>query len=198
MTKNFLKSLLAASIFAVAQAAALAAPARIVTLGKTNPPIGHYDYCRSNPTACEARQTDGQIQLTEAKWKTMLTVNYTGNTTIEPLTDQEIYGVEERWILPTTVGDCEDYVLLKQKMLVQRGFSPSNLLIAVLLQPSGAGHAVLVVRTDRGDFILDNLRNKVLLWSDTEYTFLKLQSPRHEGQWLKILDDRTPVVGSTD
>ncbi|MGV3553039.1 transglutaminase-like cysteine peptidase [Rhizobium sp.] len=197
MTKTYLKGLLAASIMTIATIAQ-AAPASITTLGRTNPPIGHYEMCQSNPSMCGPTKEVGPLELTEAKWKTMLKVNYTANSTIEPLTDQEIYGVEEKWVLPTTVGDCEDYALLKQKMLVERGFSPSNLLIAVLLQPSGAGHAVLVVKTDRGDFVLDNLRNKVLLWSDTEYTYLKLQSPKHAGQWLKVLDDRTPVVGSTD
>jgi len=199
MTKTYLKGLLAATIFAAAQTAALAAtPANMLTLGKTNPPIGHYEYCKANPKSCGAMNDDGPMQLTEAKWKTLLKVNYTANSTIEPLTDQEIYGVEERWVMPTTVGDCEDYVLLKQKMLIQRGFSPSDLLITVVLQPNGDGHAVLVVRTDRGDFVLDNMRNKVLLWSDTEYTFLKRQSPRNAAQWVKIEDDRTPVVGSVD
>lgn len=198
MTKTCLKGLLAAATFAVAQTAALAAPANMLTLGKTNPPIGHYEYCKANPKTCGSTNDDGPISLTEAKWKTLLKVNYTANSTIEPLTDQEIYGVEERWVMPTTVGDCEDYVLLKQKMLIQRGFSPSDLLITVVLQPNGDGHAVLVVRTDRGDFVLDNMRNKVLLWSDTEYTFLKRQSPKNAGQWVKIEDDRTPVVGSVD
>ena len=58
------------------------------------------------------------------------------------------------------------------------------------------GHAVLVVRTDRGDFVLDNMRNKVLLWSDTEYTFLKMQSSRHAAQWVKIDDNHSPALGS--
>ena len=199
MTKTYLKGLLAATIFAAAQTAALAAaPANMLTLGKTNPPIGHYEYCKSNPKSCSGMSDDGPMQLTEARWKTLLKVNYTANSSIEPLTDQEIYGVEERWVMPTTVGDCEDYVLLKQKMLIQRGFSPSDLLITVVLQPNGDGHAVLVVRTDRGDFVLDNMRNKVLLWSDTEYTFLKRQSSKNAAQWVKIEDDRTPVVGSVD
>jgi predicted transglutaminase-like cysteine proteinase len=199
MTKTYLKGLLAAAVFATAQTAALAAaPASMLTLGKTNPPIGHYEYCKSNPKTCGAVNDDGPLQLTEAKWKTLLKVNYAANSSIEPLTDQEIYGVEERWVMPTTVGDCEDYVLLKQKMLIQRGFSSSDLLITVVLQPNGDGHAVLVVRTDRGDFVLDNMRNKVLLWSDTEYTFLKRQSSNNAGQWVKIEDDRTPIVGSVD
>lgn len=199
MTKTYLKGLFAATIFAATQTAALAAtPPNMLTLGKTNPPIGHYEYCKANPRSCSAMNDDGPMALTEAKWKTLLKVNYTANSTIEPLTDQEIYGVEERWVIPTTVGDCEDYVLLKQKMLIQRGFSPSDLLITVVLQPNGDGHAVLIVRTDRGDFVLDNMRNKVLLWSDTEYTFLKRQSSKNAGQWVKIEDDRTPVVGSVD
>lgn len=199
MTKTYLKGLFAAGILALAQTAALSAtPANMLTLGKTNPPIGHYEYCRANPKSCASTTDDGPLALTEAKWKTLLKVNYAANSSIEPLTDQEIYGVEERWIMPTTVGDCEDYVLLKQKRLIERGFSPSDLLIAVVLQPNGDGHAVLIVRTDRGDFVLDNMRNKVLLWSDTEYTFLKRQSPTNAGQWVKIEDDRTPVVGSVD
>ncbi len=87
-------------------------------------------------------------------------MNYDVNTKIQPLTDQEIYGVEENG-LSHDVGDCEDYVLLKQKLLINKGFSPADLLITVVLQPNGEGHAVLTVRTDRGDFVLDNMRNKV-------------------------------------
>jgi predicted transglutaminase-like cysteine proteinase len=81
-------------------------------------------------------------------------------------------------------------------MLIDQGFSPADLLITVVLQPNGDGHAILTVRTDRGDFILDNMRNKVLLWSETEYTYLKRQSETNSGQWVKIEDDHSPVVGS--
>ena len=197
MTKTYLKGLLAATIFAAAQTAALAAaPANMLTLVKTNPPIGHYEYCKSNPKSCSAMNDDGPLQLTEARWKTLLKVNYTANSSIEPLTDQEIYGVEERWAYPTTVGDCEDFVLLKRKMLMNKGFSASNLLITVVLQPNGEGHAVLTVRTDRGDFVLDNMRNKVMNWSETEYTYLKRQDTANPGRWVKIQDGRaTTAVG---
>ena len=195
MTKNHLKGLLTATALIIAQSAQ-AAPANMTTLGKTNPPIGHYEYCQINPGKCGPMRDNGPMELTEAKWKTLLKVNYTANSMIEPLTDQEIFGVEERWVLPTTVGDCEDYVLLKQKMLVERGFAPSDLLITVVLQPNGDGHAVLVVRTDRGDFVLDNMRNKVLLWSETEYRYLKRQSSANAGKWVKLQDGRADAVGS--
>jgi len=108
----------------------------------------------------------------------------------------ELYGVEEKWAIPTTAGDCEDFALLKRKQLIDAGFSPSDLLMTVVLQPNGEGHAVLTVRTDRGDFVLDNMRNKVKLWSETEYTFLKRQSADDPARWVKIQDGRAVAVGS--
>ena len=176
---------------------AYALPGAMQVIGKANPPIGHYDFCRIYASECQAATYDrGPLTLTEDKWKTILDVNYTVNTSIEPLTDQEIYGVEERWAYPRTVGDCEDFVLLKRKMLISMGFDPADLLITVVLQPNGEGHAVLSVRTDHGDFILDNMRNKVMLWSDTEYTFLKRQASDNAGRWVKLQDGRTTAVGS--
>jgi predicted transglutaminase-like cysteine proteinase len=200
MHKNtFVKGLIAALGLMIAADSASAVSVSMSTLGKTNPPIGHYDFCKRHPAECQTNRDDGApIRLTEARWKTLLQVNYKVNSSIEPLTDMEIFGVEERWTYPENVGDCEDYVLLKRKLLMQKGFPASSLLITVVLQPNGDGHAVLTVRTDRGDFILDNMRNRVLLWSETEYTFLKRQSTKNSGQWVKINDDHSPVVGSLD
>ncbi|TWF46372.1 putative transglutaminase-like cysteine proteinase [Neorhizobium alkalisoli] len=176
----------------------LAAPAGAMqVIGRANQPIGHYEFCKTYQSECAATYKDaGPLTLTEDNWRQLLDVNYTVNTSITPMTDQEIYGVEERWAYPRTVGDCEDFVLLKRKMLMQKGFSPSDLLITVVLQPSGEGHAVLTVRTDRGDFILDNMRNKVMLWTDTEYTYLKRQSNDDPARWVKLQDGRATAVGS--
>ena len=52
------------------------------------------------------------------------------------------------------------------------------------------------MRTDRGDFVLDNMRNKVLLWSETEYRYLKRQSSANAGKWVKLQDGRADAVGS--
>jgi predicted transglutaminase-like cysteine proteinase len=176
---------------------AQAMPANMLTTGATNPPIGHYEFCKSHSNECKPHGRDpGPMLLTESAWKEILQVNYTVNTRIQPMTDEEIYGVEERWAYPTTVGDCEDFVLLKRRMLMQAGMSEDDLLITVVLQPNGEGHAVLTVRTDRGDFILDNMRNKVLLWSDTEYTFIKRQASDDPGRWVRLQDGRATLVGS--
>jgi predicted transglutaminase-like cysteine proteinase len=166
-------------------------------IGNANPPLGHYEFCKRYTSECTKTYSDvGPTALTEDRWRTLLDVNYTVNTSITPMTDQEIYGVEEYWAYPRTVGDCEDFVLLKRKMLMAKGFHPSSLLITVVLQPNGEGHAVLTVRTDRGDFVLDNMRNKVMLWSETEYTYLKRQSAEDPGRWVKLQDGRAPAVSS--
>ena len=177
--------------------AAFAFPANMTTDGPTNPPVGHYEFCKRMPQECRANTSSGGPGvLTRDGWKKMLEINYDTNQAITPMTDKDIYGVEEYWAYPDKVGDCEDYVLLKRRKLIDAGFSPSDLLITVVLQPNGDGHAVLTVRTDRGDFILDNMRNKVLLWSDTEYTFLKRQSEENSGRWVKLQDGRAVAVGS--
>lgn len=197
MTKTIKTGALAFLFSLAAAQAAMALPANIPLAGSTNQPIGHYEFCKQYSNECGATGKDkGPLALTQETWKTILNVNYTINTDVQPLTDMEIYGVEEQWTYPDTVGDCEDYVLLKRKRLIEAGISPSNLLITVVLQPNGEGHAVLTVRTDRGDFVLDNMRNKVLLWSQTEYRFLKRQSSANAGKWVKLQDGRADAVGS--
>jgi predicted transglutaminase-like cysteine proteinase len=176
---------------------AFAFPASMLTEGVSSQPVGHYEFCKENRNECgRISGSTSPVHLTEANWKTILKVNYTVNTTIQPMTDMQLYGVEEKWAIPTTAGDCEDYALLKRKLLMQSGISASDLLMTVVLQPSGEGHAVLTVRTDRGDFILDNMRNRVLLWSDTEYHFLKRQADDDSAKWVKLDDGHTVVVGS--
>lgn len=178
---------------------AAAAPSNMVTLGSTSQPIGHYKFCREHPRECRQRSRKTQpMVLSHDAWDKLVQVNYAVNQAIRPLTDFEIHGVEEHWSYPRTVGDCEDYVLLKRDLLMHAGFSAADLLITVVKQPDGSGHAVLTVRTDRGDFILDNMRDKILLWSDTEYTFLKRQSSRHSGKWTKLQHSPPTTVGSID
>jgi len=167
------------------------------TGGLTSQPIGHYEFCRVYRDQCsQLKRMDEVVVLTRSNWNQILDVNTRINHLVEPRSDQDIYGRDEVWTFPDQAGDCEDYVLLKRQMLVDFGFAPSSLLITVVRKPDGEGHAVLTVRTDRGDIILDNLRNDVRLWTDTEYTYLKRQSERHAGHWVSIdMPDRI-VVGT--
>ena len=77
------------------------------------------------------------------------------------------------------------------------GFAiPIGMLITVLRRASGEGHAVLTVRTDQGDVILDNLNDVVMNWDETSYNFLKRQSTTHTGRWVTIREGEAPLVGS--
>lgn len=177
--------------------AAFAAPTNLVPAGPTSPPIGHFEFCKSYPDECGPLGPDrGPMELTRDNWAKMLEINTQVNQAIRPDTDMNINGVEELWSYPRTVGDCEDYVLLKRLMLIKKGFSPADLLITVVLQQSGAGHAVLTVRTNYGDYILDNLRGDVRLWSDSGYTYVKRQSSVNAGLWTKLGPGSTENVGA--
>ena len=89
--------------------------------GRTSQPIGHYEYCQKNRADCSIVSfNDRPMELTRALWSDMERINTYANAVIRPATDYQIFGVEEVWTLPTNYGDCEDYVLLKQKMLIAK------------------------------------------------------------------------------
>jgi predicted transglutaminase-like cysteine proteinase len=69
-----------------------------------------------------------------------------------------------------------DYALLKRRLLMQAGWPRQALLMTIVHEKDGNGHAVLTVVTDRGEFILDNLTDDTLLWSKTPYRYYKRQS----------------------
>lgn len=166
------------------------------TTGRTTQPIGHYEFCQRVPGECQRTGRARPHALTADDWRHMVNINNRINVSVTPRTDMEIWGRPEVWSFPTDVGDCEDFVLLKRHLLIKQGFHPANLLITVVRQPNGEGHAVLTVRTDRGDFILDNLVGEISDWRDTPYTYLKRQSTNHAGLWDGIDDNRTRLSAS--
>lgn len=198
-TKKGLPLLFAAVLgLAGSATAASAAQALMHTGGRTTQPVGHYELCQRQPVECRQRTAQGApIQLTRSLWAQVVNVNNTVNVSLEPRTDMEMWGVEEVWSYPDRgMGDCEDYALEKRRELMALGFPPSALLMTVVRQPNGDGHAVLTIRTSKGDFILDNLEGKVLPWFETDYTFLKRQSEFNSGTWVQINDGRDDAVAS--
>jgi len=195
--QRIVSAIVTAAMIAVFLPLAAEAAGAMRTGGLTSQPIGHYDFCRVYRDECDRiAGPDAPLSLDPVSWNAILNINSTVNMVIEPKSDLDIYGKEEVWTYPDRSGDCEDYVLLKRQLLINEGFSASDLLITVVRKPDGEGHAVLTVRTNRGDFVLDNLTSKVMLWKDTPYTYLKRQSERHAGHWVSIeMPDQT-VVGS--
>ena len=161
----------------------------MASFGDTLPPIGYVNFCHDHEAECRpSPRFADQIQLTAAKLQEIVKVNDAVNQTVTPTTDLELYGKPEVWAYPTNnKGDCEDYVLLKRRLLIARGYPESTLLITVVRDENNEGHAVLTVRTDRGDLILDNKRREVMRWADTPYTFVKRQSERNPLVWISLL-----------
>lgn len=177
--------------------AASAAPIYMSGGDRTTQPIGHYELCQQLPAECAQRTSRAApVELTRTLWKQVVSINNDVNEQVAPRTDQEMWGKEEVWSYPQGQGDCEDYVLEKRRRLMDLGVPAGNLLITVVRQRNGAGHAVLTMRTSLGDFVLDNLEGKVLDWTKTDYTYLKRQSERNSGVWVAVTDSRATAVGS--
>ena len=195
---------LAAAILLVAftGSAARAASERLmfISLGTSSrAPVGWTEFCAENRQECNTRPMEARdVVLTPAAWRDLVRVNRWVNTKIKPMTDMEHWGVVERWSYPDDgYGDCEDYVLLKRRMLIQAGWPRQALLITVVRDSRGDGHAVLTVKTDKGEFILDNQHEEVLLWSETSYRFVKRQSQTDPNVWMALGDNRPAVSTAT-
>ncbi|MDP4005493.1 transglutaminase-like cysteine peptidase [Methylobacterium sp. NEAU K] len=136
---------------------------------------GWTEFCGRMPHECTVDAAEpASISLTVAVWRTLQSVNRRVNARIRPITDQAHWGVVDRWDFPDDgFGDCEDYQLLKRRMLVERGLPRRALLMTVVIDEINEGHAVLTVRTDRGDFILDNKTDAIRPWRRTGYSFIK-------------------------
>ena len=168
-----------------------------VSVGNTTrPPIGWVEFCMENEHECDhPTEAPRDAAVTPRSWKELVRVNRLVNERIKPMTDLEHFGVVEKWGYPDDgYGDCEDYVLLKQRMLTEAGWPRQALLITVVRDTKGDGHAVLTVKTDKGEFILDNQHPDILLWSETNYRYVKRQSQGNPNVWVSLGDPRPAVA----
>jgi len=185
------------SASAMPRAALQAMPAGLhptyISVGpSTNAPIGWIDFCMEYKPECNTRPAAPRdVVLTPKAWSDMVKVDLWVNQTIKPMTDMQHWGVVERWNYPSDgYGDCEDYVLLKRRMLMRAGWPREALLITVVRDHHNEGHAVLTVKTNRGEFILDNQTDRVLPWNKTGYKFVKRQSQSDPNTWVALANPR--------
>jgi len=181
---------LAQKVAAVPAASELAASPR-----HANPIPAWTEFCKRYPTECTVDASQPAIiTLMATTWNTILEVNRRVNKSVRSLPDRDHWGVTDRWDLAEDgSGDCEDFQLLKRKLLAEAGLPRRAMRMTVVIDEVDDGHAVLMIRTDRGDFILDNKTNAVLPWSKTGYIFVK-----HEGQdgtaWVSLGGVLSPVA----
>ncbi|TIL76305.1 MAG: transglutaminase [Mesorhizobium sp.] len=182
------------------KASADVVPGAMATGQPTSIPVGYIEFCRRRAAECAIRSGKSAPVLLSAGMEGKLaSVNKLVNRSVKPASDLDVHGMMEFWSYPDgALGDCEDYVLLKRQLLRQQGISLSNLLITVVRKQDGEGHAVLTVKTDKGDYVLDNLNDDVKPWSVTGYRFIKRQSSTHTGRWVAIIEHPDVLVGAVD
>jgi predicted transglutaminase-like cysteine proteinase len=172
-----------------------------VAVGETaRAPIGWTEFCVEYDPECKTRpSTPRDVVLSAEARKDLQRVNLWVNRHVKPMTDMDHWGVVERWNYPDDgYGDCEDYALQKRKMLMQAGWPREALLMTVVRDQHGDGHAILTVKTDKGEYILDNQTDDILLWTDTGYRFVKRQSQSDPNVWVSLGDPRgTPLTASS-
>jgi predicted transglutaminase-like cysteine proteinase len=173
--------------------------AHVLVSEVTRPPVGWVEFCARQPGECAGTTTAlRHLALSPEAWKDLVRVNKWVNETIKPLTDLEHWGVVERWSYPDDgYGDCEDYVLLKRRMLIQSGWPRETLLVTVVSDKQDEGHAVLTVTTNKGDYVLDNQNEDILLWSETGYRFVKRQSQSDPNVWVSLGVSRPAIATTT-
>ena len=206
MTK-FIGSLIGLAAAAFLTGAAAAAPAKntrvalmpmsspLAVLKEARAPVGWTEFCRSYAEDCDVDTLSPEVAKLDARTVRLLErVNSQVNRSIRPMTDIEHWGVVEKWdYAEDGTGDCEDYVLVKRKKLMEAGLPRQSLLITVVRDKKGDGHAVLTVVTDQGDYILDNQEAAILPWAETGYSFVKRQSAEHPSKWVAVGDQKPAV-----
>ena len=171
----------------------------VLVSGAARPPLGWVEFCARQPGECAGTTiAPRDLALSRKAWIYLVRVNNWVNETIKPLSDLEHWGVVERWSYPDDgYGDCEDYVLLKRRMLIKAGWPREALLVTVVRDKNDDAHAVLTVSTDKGDYVLDNQTDNVLFWSETGYRFVKRQSQSNVNVWVSLGDPSPAPITAT-
>jgi predicted transglutaminase-like cysteine proteinase len=149
-------------------------------ISPAGPPPGFVSFCVRFEDQCDP--TDGEassINLGPSRWRDL--------SPIRPMDDLHHYGRSEYWTIPKDgYGDCEDYALAKRAALIRLGYPMAALRIAVVRMPSGEGHAVLTVVTDRGDYVLDNEWDAVRSWRSINYRWIERQDLKEKSGWVLL------------
>ncbi|MDF2119578.1 transglutaminase-like cysteine peptidase [Roseiarcaceae bacterium H3SJ34-1] len=162
-------------------------------------PYGWVDFCNRYAGECATKPMPAlDVNFTPQSFKVIKRINAWVNSNIKAKADNDHWGMVDRWDYPTDgYGDCEDFVLLKRRLLMEEGFPRQGLLVTVVKDERGDGHAVLTVKTNQGEFILDNLVEEVKPWSRVPYKFVKRQSQSDPNLWVDIGEETSaPLVVS--
>jgi len=140
------------------------------TQSGNRPPIQFQIFCLLNPGDC--RNSAQKVLVARKSVLSILTnVNNRVNREIIPRRESI-----DNWSITSRYGDCDDYVMTKRHRLIKAGIPSSALRVAVVRTSWGEGHAVLLVKTTAGEFVLDNIRRNIVTKGQSNYRFVSVQS----------------------
>ncbi len=137
-------------------------------------------------------------------WRLLQRVNARVNGRLSYASDMAVHDQLDVWSTPLSrpflgrpAGDCEDYALEKRLALRAAGVPQEALSIAVALLPDLTWHAVLIVSTDRGDYVLDNRYSDVLPWRSTPYYWAAREMNGRINEWRLVADSAMEPAART-
>lgn len=165
-------------------------PAAAQTEGASHPgPRGYHAMCAHTPALCRHDRQAGRrgtagppMRMDAMRWAELRGLNAYLNARIRPAADM----AGDHWAPATEAGDCEDYAIAKKLALIEAGWAADQLLIAIAEGRDRGHHAVLVVRTEDGEHVLDNLTDDILPWQETRYRFVIRQSAANPHAWVHV------------
>jgi predicted transglutaminase-like cysteine proteinase len=166
------------SAFIAAAAAAMLIVGTAAPVSAASAPLGFQLLCIKSPKECQGGGK-ASVAMTQQLMATLKSVNSKYNRAIKPRSDKN---GQDIWTVGASAGDCEDYVLAKRRALIRAGFPASSLRIAYVKTRKGEGHAILVVKTNGKDLVLDNLTAAIKPLSQTGYRIVSM-SGSNPRQW---------------
>jgi predicted transglutaminase-like cysteine proteinase len=158
----------------------------IKSKSRTAAPFAHVIFCQSLPDECATQGGADTVQLDRDKRNELRRVNRMINRQIVAVNETPAYRGADEWSLAPAEGDCEDFAITKRHNLIKMGWPAAALRLAIARTSWGEGHLVLVVRTNGGDLVLDNLTNSVRSWNKTGLTWEMIQSSDNPKNWYRI------------
>ncbi|MEQ8357748.1 MAG: transglutaminase-like cysteine peptidase [Kiloniellaceae bacterium] len=147
-----------------------------MSAGKLIPaPAAWLSLLRRHPELAPKEAPFVPVQLSVARAAQLVKVNKEVN---KEITFRDDTRGADLWQVGVREGDCEDYAIRKLQVLVEgHGFPRGALTLAACRLESGRGHAVLLVHSDRGVYVMDNLAYRVTPWRALPYSWVAREEP---------------------
>lgn len=147
---------------------------------------------------------DWQENLRDLEGKSIKAMAERVNTLVNQkryIVDSKNWGQSDYWATPVEFlqrgGDCEDFAIMKYTALRTLGVPEDRLRLAIVQDlQKNIPHAVLVVYTEQGAYILDN-QNKRMLDAEHGSRYRPIYSINRQAWWLHTAPTKT-ILASAD